>query len=274
MKGQIIKIISNDYFVESENKEYICKARGKLKQDNEKLKVGDYIIFDKDKKIIEKLLKRKNTLERPLVSNIDMAFIVTSLKLPDFSTNLLDKFLVICHLNDIEPIICITKKDMLKAKEFKTIKKILNYYKKIGYKVVYNTSLLKIKRLINNKEVVFTGQTGSGKSTLINRLDKSLNFETGEVSKALGRGKHTTRQVSLVKIGKGKVLDTPGFSALELNSYSVEKIKNSFIEFKKFKCKYKDCTHTNEKECMVKKEKGKKILESRYQNYLKFIERR
>ena len=123
MKGQIIKIISNDYFVESENKEYVCKARGKLKQDNEKLKVGDNIIFDKNKKIIEKLLKRKNTLERPLVSNIDMAFIVTSLKLPDFSTNLLDKFLVICYLNNIEPIICITKKDMLKTKEFKKIKK-------------------------------------------------------------------------------------------------------------------------------------------------------
>lgn len=272
MKGQIIKIISNDYFIEVNNKEYICKARGKLKNDNTSLKVGDYVIFDEDKKIIEKVILRKNTLDRPFVSNIDIAFIVTSLKSPDFSTNLLDKFLVICKLNKIKPIIVITKKDLVNKKEYNKIKYVLKYYKKIGYKIVYNTSISKIKRLINNNTVVFTGQTGSGKSTLINKLDKNLNFETGEVSKALGRGKHTTRHVSLVKISKGKVLDTPGFSSLSLESYSNEEIKNSFIEFNNYKCKYKDCSHTKEEGCSIKNNKN--ILKSRYNNYLKFIDKR
>ena len=273
MKGQIVKIISNDYFVESNNKEYICKARGKLKESKDTLKVGDFVLFDNAQKVIEKILPRKNTLDRPLVSNIDTAFIVTSLKKPDFSTNLLDKFLVVCEINNIEAVICITKKDLVNRNEFKKLKKILNYYKKIGYKVVYNTSLFKIKKLIKNKVIVLTGQTGSGKSTLINKLDKNLNFETGEISKALGRGKHTTRHVSLVKIGKGKVLDTPGFSALSLEDYSIDEIKNSFIEFKHYKCKYKGCIHKKEEDCIVKKHVGKTILKSRYENYLKFIER-
>ena len=273
MKGQIVKIISNDYFVESNNNEYICKARGKLKESKETLKVGDFVLFDNDQKVIEKVLPRKNTLDRPLVSNIDTAFIVTSLTKPDLSTNLLDKFLVVCEINNIEAVICITKKDLVNRKEFKKINNVLNYYKKIGYKVVYNTSLFKIKKLIKNKVIVLTGQTGSGKSTLINKLDKNLNFETGEISKALGRGKHTTRHVSLVKIGKGKVLDTPGFSALSLEDYSIDEIKHSFIEFKNYKCKYKGCIHKKEEGCMVKRQVGKTILKSRYENYLKFIER-
>ena len=274
MKGQIVKIISNDYFVDSSDKEYICKARGIFKQNKETLKVGDYVSFDDDKKVIEKLFPRKNTLDRPFVSNVDVAFIVTSLKKPDFSTNLLDKLLVICSLNNIEPVICVTKKDLLKGSEYKKIKNILNYYKKIGYTIVYNTNISKIKRLIKNKVVVLTGQTGSGKSTLINKLDKTLDFETGEISEALGRGKHTTRHVSLVKISKGKVLDTPGFSAIDLDKYTDEEIRKSFVEFNKFSCKYKGCTHTKENNCSIKNNVPNKILESRYNNYLNFIERR
>ena len=273
MKGQIVKILSNDYFVEKDNITYICKARGKLRQKEDSLKVGDYVTFDEKNKTIEKLLKRKNTLDRPFVSNIDTAFIVTSLVKPDFSANLLDKFLVICKLNSIEAVICITKKDLIDRKSFKEIKKVLKYYKNIGYKIVYNTEIRKIKKLINNKVVVFTGQTGAGKSTLINKLDKTLDFETGEISEALGRGKHTTRHVSLVKVAGGKVLDTPGFSSLDLEDFTNEEIKEGFIEFKNYKCKYKDCTHTKEEKCKIKEEKGKSILKSRYDNYLKFIER-
>lgn len=271
MKGIIVKIISNDYFVESDNKVYSLKPRGKFKNNNTSLKVGDYVIFDKDKKVLEKVLERKNTLERPFVSNIDMAFIVTSLKHPDFSLNLLDKFISFFEINNITPVICITKKDIIEKESFKSIKKILKYYKKLGYKIVYNTNLFQIKRLIKNKVVVFTGQTGAGKSTLINKLDKNLKLETGEISKALGRGKHTTRYVSLLNVGKGKIVDTPGFSSLSLDNYNNEEIKNSFIEFKNYNCKYKDCSHTKEDGCKIINNKN--ILKSRYDNYLKFIER-
>ena len=238
MKGIIIKIISNDYFVESSNKIYKLKPRGKFKNNNTLLKVGDMVVFDKDKKVLEKVLERKNTLQRPFVSNIDMAFIVTSLKQPDFSLNLLDKFISFFEINNITPVICITKKDLIGKNKYKEIKKVLNYYKKLGYRIIYNTNLFRIKRLIKNKIVVFTGQTGAGKSTLINKLDKSLKLQTGEISKALGRGRHTTRYVSLMNIGKGKVVDTPGFSSLSLDNYSTEEIKSSFIEFKKYNCRY------------------------------------
>ena len=274
MKGQIIKIVSDDYFIDSSNGEFICKARGKFRKDNISPKVGDYVIFDMDKKIIEEILPRKNELDRPLVSNIDEAFIVTSLKKPEFSENLLDKLLTVCEINNIKPIICITKKDLVTKSEFNRVKKILNYYKKLGYTVVYNNQLFKIKRMFKNKTVVFTGQTGAGKSSLINKLDKNLDFETDEISEALGRGKHTTRYVTLVKIGKGMVVDTPGFSVIDLSIYSKEQIKNSFIEFNKYNCPYKDCMHIKENDCEVKKHINNGILKSRYYNYIKFIEKR
>lgn len=274
MKGQIIKIISNDYFIESNNKEYICKARGKLKKDNMIPKVGDYVIFNPKDAVVEKILPRKNELDRPNVSNIDEAFIITSLKKPDFSSNLLDKLLVICEINEINPVICLTKKDLLTKKEWSSLKKIIKYYKKLGYSILYNNQISKIKKRFKNKIVVFTGQTGAGKSTLMNKLDKSLNFETNEISDALGRGKHTTRYVTLVSIGKGKVLDTPGFSALDLTKYTDEEIRNAFVEFRKYHCSYKNCMHINEKECKVKSHVGSQILKSRYENFLKFIEKR
>lgn len=274
MNGQIVKIISNDYFVKTKDKEFVCKARGKFRNENIIPKVGDYVLFDDKELVIKKIEKRRNEFDRPNVSNIDEAFLITSLKHPDFSTNLLDKLLCICYLKNIEPVICLTKKDLLTKDEFNRLKPIIKYYKKLGYKVLYNTNLFRIKRCFKNKTIVFTGQTGAGKSSLLNKLDKSLNFETNEISKALGRGKHTTRYVTLVELFKGKVLDTPGFSAIDLEGYTDEEIRNSFIEFTKYKCPYKNCSHLNEKECKVKLEVGNKILKSRYENYKKFIEKR
>lgn len=272
MIGQIVKIISNDYFVSVNNKTYICKSRGKFRKENITPQVGDYVFFDKDNNYILEVKPRKNSLNRPNVSNIDQAFIITSLKKPDFSSNLLDKLLVVCLINKIKPIICLTKKDLLTKEELKKIKKTIKYYKKIGFTVLYNNNIWKIKRLFKGKTTVFTGQTGAGKSSLMNKLDKSLNFEVNEISKALGRGKHTTRYISLVEIAKGKVLDTPGFSDIDLSIYKKEDIRNSFIEFNKYKCLYKDCMHQNEKDCLIKeKVKEDKILKSRYENYLKFI---
>ena len=272
MQGQIIKIVSNLYFVNINNKIYECRARGKFRNDRITPTVGDYVVIDKDNNYILEILPRKNTLIRPLVSNIDQAFIITSLKRPDFSTNLLDKLLVMLEYNNIKPIIILTKNDLLNISEKKELKKYIKYYKKIGYTVLYNFNLFRIKKLFKNKTTVFTGQTGSGKSTLLNRLNKHLNLETGEISKALGRGRHTTRHVELINMYKGKVLDTPGFSSLDLSNLKDTDIKDSFIEFKNYNCDFKNCMHLNEKKCKVKNAvNNNKILNTRYENYKKFI---
>ncbi len=275
MQGQIIKILSNDYFILAKNKEYICKARGKFRKDNINPKVGDYVIFNIDEKYIYEILPRKNELERPCVANIDQAFLVTSLKTPDFSTNLLDKLIIICEAKQIKPIICITKQDLTTKEELKELKKIIKYYQKLGYKTIYNTQKFKIKLLLRNKTTVFTGQTGAGKSSLMNKINPKLNFETNEISLSLGRGKHTTRVVTLVSMYHGKVVDTPGFSSIDLSFLTKEELRDTYKEWSNHPCKYKDCMHQKEDNCQVKKlvQEGK-ILSSRYENYLNFLEKR
>lgn len=270
MRGQIVKILSNDYFVLCDNDVFICKSRGRFRKDNITPLVGDYVLFDNKYNYILEILPRKNSLVRPAVANIDQSFVVTSFADPEFSSDLLDKFLVILEANNIEPIICFTKKDLLDRKSYKGYKKIVKYYNKIGYKVIFNDELRKIKKLFKNKTTVFTGQTGSGKSTLMNRLDKRLNFDTDETSKALGRGKHTTRHIELVALAGGKVLDTPGFSSIDISN--IKNIKDMFIEFKNYACPFKDCNHINEKKCeIINQVKQGNILNSRYENYKKFI---
>ena len=272
MKGQIIKISSDLHFVNCNNEIYPCKCRGLFRKEHIVPVVGDYVLFSKDKLLIEEILPRKNIFQRPKVSNIDQAFLITSLKLPDFSLNLLDKFIALMEINHVEAIICITKSDLVDNNSLKKVDKILDYYRHLGYKVLYNTELDKIKQLLKNKTSVFTGQTGAGKSTLLNRLNPNWNLEVGEVSHALGRGRHTTRVVELFNLFDGKVMDTPGFSSLEFRDYSKEQIRDAFIEFKKYPCLYKDCMHTKEEECVVKREVfANNILESRYKNYLNFI---
>ncbi len=272
MEGQIVKIISNLYTVNSNGKTYSCHSRGKFRNNNITPMVGDFVKFDEVNNYILEIKPRLNELERPLVSNVDQGLIVTSLKDPLFSPNLLDKLLVVMEFNKIKPIICLTKQDLLTKQEKKDIKKYVKYYKSLGYKVLYNTNMFRIKRLFKGHTTVFTGQSGAGKSTLINKLDKRLNLETGEISKALGRGKHTTRFVQLLELYGGKIVDTPGFSAIEFNKMSKEDIRDCFIEFKKYPCPFKDCMHLTEKECIVKKEVEKgNILVTRYDDYKKFI---
>lgn len=275
MKGQIIKIISDAHFVSFGNETIVCKCRGRFRKEKIVPKVGDMVIFDQEKKVIEQVLNRRNSFNRPSVANIDQAFLITSLKTPDFSLNLLDKLIILMELHQVNPIICITKSDIVDSSDLVEIEKILDYYKKLGYKVVFNYELEKINRLLKGKTSVFTGQTGAGKSTLLNKLLPNGNLKTGEVSIALGRGKHTTRVVELFNVSDGKVLDTPGFSALDFYEYSNEDIRDSFIEFDKYPCIYKDCMHKNEEECKVKQAvMDNNIMKTRYENYLKFIERK
>ena len=277
MEGKIIKLISNDYTVLSNNKKYICKSRGKFRKLKISPLVGDQVVFDDINNYILEVKKRKNELVRPPVANIDQAFIITSVKHPNFSTNLLDKLIDIIEFNNIEPIICFTKLDLLNKEEQNDIDVYINYYKKIGYKVFINTQILEIKEQFKNKISVFTGQTGAGKSTLLNNINPNLKIKTDDISYALGRGKHTTRHVELIELENGFVADTPGFASLEFIDMKDIDIRDNFVEFElyKEKCKYRDCMHDKEDECEVKnKVRSGDILESRYQNYLNFIHKR
>ncbi len=277
MEGKIIKLISNDYTVLSNNKKYICKSRGKFRKLKISPLVGDQVVFDDINNYILEVKKRKNELVRPPVANIDQAFIITSVKHPNFSTNLLDKLIDIIEFNNIEPIICFTKLDLLNKEEQNDIDMYINYYKKIGYKVFINTQISEIKEQFKNKISVFTGQTGAGKSTLLNNINPNLKIKTDDISYALGRGKHTTRHVELIELENGFVADTPGFSSLEFIDMKDIDIRDNFVEFElyKEKCKYRDCMHDKEDECEVKnKVRSGDILESRYQNYLNFIHKR
>lgn len=273
MQGQIIKISSNRHIVYSNGKKYNTIPRGKFRKDKLIPKVGDYVRFNDKTLVIEEILPRKNTFNRPMVSNIDRAFIITSLVNPDFSLGLLDKFIAHMELNNVDVVICLTKTDLIKEQTYEKIKELMVYYTNIGYKVITNKDLDQIKNLIKDNTNVFIGQTGAGKSTLLNKLNPDWNLKTGEVSLALGRGRHTTRNVELYEFLDGKVLDTPGFSALDFSIYKKEDIKYAFKEFSNYTCPFKDCSHTKEKECSIKKavDEGK-IIKSRYDSYLKFYE--
>ena len=274
MTGRIIKNISNDYTVECDNKLYICKVRGKFRNLKIKPLVGDIVDFDEVNNYILDMHNRKNELRRPPISNIDQAYIITSVKEPDFSSNLLDKLINIIEFNNIEPIICFTKLDLLNNEEFDYIKTYIDYYKKIGYKRFLNTEIEEIKKSFKDKVSVFTGQSGAGKSTLLNKLDRNLNIKTNEISKALGRGKHTTRHTELIEIENGLVADTPGFSSIDFRDMTKEDIRDNMIEFNDYKdkCEYRDCMHLKEENCEIKRQVGKNILKSRYNNYIKFQE--
>ncbi len=269
MEGTIIKIIREQGYVKIDKEVVICSLRGKLKKDNLLPLVGDKVIINKEFNVIEKVLPRKNVLRRPPVSNITQGIVIASLKRPDLDTNLIDKILVELEYNKIKPIIIFTKIDLLTKDD--DYSKIINYYKKI-YPVYFNNEIEKIKNIFKNEVSVFIGQTGAGKSTLLNRLDSSLKLQTGEISDALGRGRHTTRHVEILEILDGLILDTPGFSSLEFPNMLKNEIRDSFIEFKNYPCPYKDCLHEKESDCKIKEAlKEGKILKSRYDNYLSFL---
>ena len=273
MQGKIIKLISNDYTVKSQNNIYVCKARGKFRNIGLSPLVGDEVLFDEENKYILDILPRKNELYRPAIANVDLAIIITSLKRPDFSSNLLDKFLVICEYNRVKPVIIFTKYDLLDEGEIKTINPIIDYYKKI-YDVYINSDIDEIKKIFRGKVSVFTGQSGAGKSTLLNRIKPDLNLKTDEISMALNRGKHTTRHTELIEICGGLVADTPGFSALEFQGMSNSDIRDNFIEFNLYRdeCQFRDCFHIHERKCMIKdKVLDGTILKSRYDNYVNFL---
>lgn len=277
-KGQIIKALSGFYYVECQNQVFQCKARGKFRKNDQKPLVGDYCEFsieNGNEGYILKLLDRENELIRPPICNVDQALLVFSAKEPDMNTLLLDRFLVLIEHLKIQPIICISKVDLV---DFHEIQQVMLPYEKAGYQVYYLSSKQKkgiedIKEIFKNKITVITGQSGVGKSSLLNALDIQLNIDTNEISKALGRGKHTTRHVELIKMYDGYVADTPGFSSLELKMEPIE-LAQSYHDFDQLSasCKFRGCLHDSEPYCAIKEavEEGT-ISKERYEHYLMFL---
>lgn len=275
MEGIIIKNISNDYVVKCGDKTYSCKARGKFRNEGKVPLVGDYVLIDPNNHYLLEIKKRKNCLVRPSVANIDQAVIVSSVKSPELDTYLLDKLLTIISFYGIEPIICFTKLDLLSLKERQDIEKIIQYYEKIGYLVVTNEKRENFLDLFSLKVTVLTGQSGAGKSSLLNLLDSSLQLKTNEISYALNRGKHTTRHTELYDVLGGYVVDTPGFSQVDFHDMSAVDIRDNMKEMfdNLHHCRYRDCMHIKEDGCSVKKlvENGT-ILSSRYYHYQLFLD--
>lgn len=271
MRGRIIKIISNLYTVSSEDKTYECRARGLFRNKEQTPLVGDIVEFSPSDNYILEIMPRRNELKRPTVVNIDKAIVVTSCKKPDFSSLLLDKMLTNIILSDVEPIIVFSKYDLLNEEEKIEFDKLISYYNEKGYEALLNTDIEKLEKLISGNTVVLTGQTGAGKSSLLNKLDDTLNLATDEISEALGRGKHTTRHVELFNVKDYFVADTPGFSALDVID-DVDNIRFAFKEFNNDGCKFRDCKHINEIGCAVKEQvESGEILKFRYENYKSMV---
>ena len=272
-EGLITKLIGGLYTVLDENNtSHELKARGKFRHINTSPKVGDRVLFDKD--FIKDVKERTNNLVRPPVCNIDQAILINSAKEPEFSFNLLDRFLNVIENEDITPVIVITKIDLLNESELNELRKKMEYYETY-YDVLFLSSVTKegvseIHDLFQDKISVFSGQTGAGKSSLLNAINPEFNLETNEISKALGRGKHTTRHSELLPLLGGLVADTPGFSKLDFYDIPEENVPLNFVDFfeKSNQCKFRACTHINEPKCKVREDAEKGIiLPSRYANY-------
>jgi len=282
-EGKIVKALSGFYYVKTEDSIYQCKGRGVFRNKKITPLVGDFVQFDindENEGYIMKINARKNELIRPPIANIDQAVIVSSVHSPEFSSVLLDRFLVHIESKDIQPVIFITKIDKLNDEEKPEIEKYRDEYEKIGYEVKLLTtkepiSFSELDHLFRNKVSVIAGQSGVGKSSILNILDPTLLLKTGEISESLGRGKHTTRHVELVEIHGGLVADTPGFSALQFDSIEAEDLDNCFPEMRERKegCKFRGCMHDKEPKCAVKEavEHGE-IAVFRYDHYLSFLQ--
>lgn len=282
-EGKIIKALSGFYYVVGDNGIIQCRGRGIFRKNKVTPLVGDNVVYQADNELegyILEVKERKNELVRPPISNVDKAILVFSAVEPDFSPALLDRFLVLVEFNHITPIICITKMDLANDKQLSKIDKYVSDYRKIGYSVLLTSSetelgITELLPFLEGDISVFAGQSGVGKSSLLNVLRPDLELKTNDISTHLGRGKHTTRHVELIKIGNGLVADTPGFSSLEFTEIETEELAYCFPEIHREgeNCKFRGCLHISEPKCAVKiaVESGD-IPEYRYNHYKDFLQ--
>ncbi|WP_411747404.1 ribosome small subunit-dependent GTPase A [Psychrobacillus psychrotolerans] len=281
--GQIRKALSGFYYVYDNGKVIQCRGRGIFRNRGESPLVGDFVDYTVEGNndgTITVIHERKNNLVRPPIANIDQAILVFSIKEPDFNTILLDRFLVVLESFHVEPIICLTKSDLMDEKLETQIREYMKDYEKIGYQLfmTYKDDPAfdeKITPLLEGNTTVLAGQSGVGKSTLLNTILPSLDLKTGVISNALGRGKHTTRHVELIEVCGGLLADTPGFSSFEFDLMEKEELYRCFPEFvvKQNDCKFRECMHVKEPKCAVKEavDSGE-IKAYRYKHYLQFLE--
>lgn len=280
MIGKIMKGIAGFYYVGvAESGVYECKAKGIFRKDKIKPLVGDDVeieVLNEEEKLgnIVKILPRRSELIRPAVANIDQALVIFAAREPMPNLSLLDRFLVIMEKQDVPVIICFNKQDLCDEEEVGRLKEI---YEACGYPVVLASAkqgegIEEIKSRLRGKTTTVAGPSGVGKSSLTNLLQNEVQMETGEISKKLGRGRHTTRHSQIIQIEEDTWLyDTPGFTSFYVEEIEKEELRFYFREFSKYEgtCRFQGCTHTHEPGCMVKNalEEGK-ISKERYENYL------
>ena len=279
MRGRIIKGIAGFYYVQTEAGIYECKAKGIFRKDKKKPLVGDYVeikVLDEEEKegSVEKIDPRTNELIRPAVANIDQAIVIFAVNDPKPNFMLLDRFLVTMEYQNVPTVICFNKMDLGTKEELETLQEV---YGHCGYEVIFTSAakqqgVEELKKLLRGKTSAVAGPSGVGKSSLTNLLQDEISMETGEISKKLGRGKHTTRHSQLIAIGDDTYLmDTPGFSSLYIEGMEKEELKDYFTEFRPYEgqCKYQGCVHIHEPGCSVKAalEQGK-LNSLRYEDYL------
>ena len=280
MQGIILKAISGFYYVEADEKVYECKARGRFRSEKITPLVGDRVEFtpDGDKGTVDGILPRKNELARPPVSNIDKLFIVSSAKTPSPSALLIDRLTALCAYKSIEPIILFNKNDL------EDLSSWCDIYKNAGFKTISCSAksgegIDEIRKELKNSVSAFSGNSGAGKSSLLNILFKDLKLSVGEVSEKLGRGRHTTRHVEVYALdGEILIADTPGFSSLEPDKediYYKDSLADCFTDFERYasECRFADCKHIGEKGCAVcEAVKNGEIEKTRHASYLTIYE--
>lgn len=283
-QGQIRKALSGYYYVYDGEKLIQCRGRGVFRNRGESPLVGDFVDYTLEVAgsdgTIMKIHERQNELVRPPISNIDQGILVFSVKEPNFNTILLDRFLVVLESFSVKPIICLTKMDLLTEKETEELQLFIKDYEKVGYLVLQTFKdeeglIDRLQSLLEGKTSVLAGQSGVGKSTLLNTLIPDLNLKTGIISEHLGRGKHTTRHVELIEVCNGLLADTPGFSSFDFDTIEKEELTNCFPEIARISedCKFRGCLHTKEPKCAVKAalEAGE-VRDYRYKHYEQFLQ--